>query len=132
MFVLETSHLLYVSFSLETTTVLEVQFDAELWNEICTETREIYDNFDPVVPQRRKSSTKQLNEKIKAFVKNFKLICKVQSLKKKTTESCVRESIPNTSYLEGVPKKESLQEIRSNAVSNVVEVIEKSPREDPG
>jgi hypothetical protein len=57
MFVLETSHLLYVSFSIETTTVLEVQFDAELWNEILKEAREIYDTSDPVVPRRGRSQT---------------------------------------------------------------------------
>ena len=125
MFVLKTSHLLYVSFSLETTTVLEVQFDAELWNEILKEAREIYDTVNPVVPRRGKSQTKQLREKIKAFVKNnVKLICEVPSLMK--TESCVRESIPNTCYLEGVPRQESIQDIKSNAVSKVVEVIEKS------
>ena len=81
MHVLNTSKLIYVSYSKESSTILELTFDEHLWNIVWEYLCEIYDGDSPKVPQKGGQTVKRIKSGIKEYVKsNVKFIVEVPSV----------------------------------------------------
>ena len=81
MFALQTDKLFLICYSAESSTVLQVKFDKDLWDEIQTEICCIYGPEPPIRPSKRSESSKRLQLKIDEFVEQkVEFICEVLSL----------------------------------------------------
>ena len=119
MHVLKTDKLIYVCYSEESTTILEVRFDNCLWESITNYISEVYDTDSPKIPKTSKA-TNDMKTKIKEFVKsNVSFIAEVPSLK--ATDGGFGISSSNLPFK--VAKQKQLQdypEIDSDTVINIL------------
>jgi hypothetical protein len=67
MFVLETDHLVYMSYGKQSSTVFLLQFDAELWRIIWEEICFIYDRDDVKRPTRSRENVKHVRDRIRSY-----------------------------------------------------------------
>ena len=119
MHVLKTDKLIYVCYSEESTTILEVCFDNCLWESITNYISEVYDTDSPKIPKTSKA-TNDMKTKIKEFVKsNVSFIVEVPSLK--ATDGGFGISSSNLPFK--VVKQKQVQdypEIDSDTVINIL------------
>jgi hypothetical protein len=90
MFVLKTEKLLFVCYAKETTAVMLVHFDQNLWSEIMDEVSSVY-RPRSTRPTRKSGNVKLIENKIKEFQeKNVELIAEVKST---TADVCLNTSV---------------------------------------
>ena len=75
-----------MSYTLLSTTLILVQFDADLWAEMLNLYEEKYGVAKPLIPKKIHKSHKNLKEKMESFIKtNTRLLCEVPSLRGELT-----------------------------------------------
>lgn len=120
MCVLKTDRLLYICYSKESSTVLEVRFDGELWGMIHNYISDIYDNDCPKVPKATK--TMDIGSKIKEFVKtNVRFVVEVPSLTSTDSKSWQISS----DYPFQFAKEEMIRAYPEIATKAIIEILEK-------
>ena len=96
MHALNCNDLLFLCWSEETSTVIEVKNDEDLWNEMKDKLQLIYGNDHPRRPTRLCPDIKNLKQKIENFVvTHTRLIAEVKSVK---ASPCVHSDEPNRKY----------------------------------
>lgn len=81
MVVLETNALIYVSYSKQSTTFFNVQFDWELWDMLMVEITHLYDQPHPLPPKKMRQAVQVLKTKFQNFVaKNVTFLCEFPSI----------------------------------------------------
>lgn len=70
MVILETNTLIYVSYSKQSATFFNVQFDSELWDMLMVKTSHLYDQPHPLPPQKMRRVVQVLQTNFQNFVAN--------------------------------------------------------------
>lgn len=82
MYALKTDLLYVLCYSEESTTVLKVTFDADLWRDIQNEIQRVYGGQKPIRPPKKSETSKAIQLKIDTFVeRNVEFIAEVSSVK---------------------------------------------------
>ena len=98
MVVLRTDTLLYLCYSEETSTVLEVTFSEHLWSLVWQELVSVYGTKKPTRPMRKSSKLIEIRAEMEIFLKeNVSLIAEVPSVRAKPCYHAARAT-PNFPY----------------------------------
>ena len=125
MEVKNTEKCIHISYSKESTTFLECEFDEELWNKIWNETCKKYDVINTVKPKHLDIFIPQMKHDLDRYIEEYvKLICELPSITAYESETEINYRIKNphkkTSHHKvGIPDELLI-------VNNIVEACEKA------
>lgn len=80
MVILETNTLIYVSYSKQSATFFNVQFDSELWDMLMVKTSHLYDQPHPLPPKKMRSCTGPADKFSEFCCKQCHLLCEFPSI----------------------------------------------------
>ena len=120
MVALQVSTLLFVSYSEESTVLLRVEFDHDLWNSLLTMASDIYPAVNPSAPKRLHPRLKFIRKDMERFTNtNVSFVCEVQSVKAIQCRHDSASLSPDRRFRHQVFFSESEIEVKTSEFRNI-------------